>query len=281
MPSKPNAPPPINPGQVAETQQGYNLKGGQQSLSLGTMNQSDPFGTKSYSSTIDPITGLPDYEQSKEYSPVMQALFDQFYGTKGDVGGGGADLWNDISSRMGQDPAFLGPEGTDALTNQFISNHMPLIERFMTPEREQLDTHLRNQGILPGTPAYQQQVDAQSNQQNLTKGKLLQDFVPQAHQMAKDQWALPAEMSMKLASYGAPGDLSFDSTPTANVGAADYQGAALAAQEQAFKNYQEKVKAQNAMMSGIFNTVGSVAKLPTSGGGSVGGNAITSMFGIG
>jgi hypothetical protein len=275
MPKAPKPPPPVDPTAVSNAQQGYNLQGGQQTQSINTINQSDPTGSKTYGVTIDPLTGLADYTQSKQYSPVMQALFDTLMGSKGTSGGGGSDLWDSIIGSRSQDPDFVGANGAGALVNQQINAQNPAWERFMAPAREQLDTHLRNQGILPGTPAYQQQVDALTNQQGLTKGQWLSNFEPQAFQQAKEQWALPVEMAKNLSMFGAPSDMSFDSTPTANVGAADYQGTAIKSQEQAFKNYQEKVKSQNAMMNMITQGAGLALAIPTGGASLLASSALS------
>lgn len=250
MPKAPSPPPPINPTQTADTQQQYNIKAGQDTQALNTIGQNTAVGNLTYTTSIDPITGLPKYVANSQYNAPQQALYDAMVGSKNIAGQTGQNLWSNISGNYQNAPDFVGANGTGALVNQQIDAQLPAWERFNAPARAQLDTALRNQGLLPGMPGYQQQVDALTNQQQLGEGQWLSNFEPQAFSQAVQQWQLPEQMAEQLTNFGSPSDLkgTYVQTPNANIGAADYGQYAETAQNQAFKNYQQKVASQNAQM---------------------------------
>lgn len=278
MPSAPKAPPPINVAQTTETAHKENLLAGQQSQALSTISQDNPYGTLNYSSDIDPITGLPKYKATTKYSPEQQAILDLLQSNQTGIGGTASSAIGNMFGQYTDDPNLVGKAGS--LTNQALDAQLPAWERFDAPARAQLDTHLRNQGILPGKGkenAYQQQMDALTNQQGLTRGQWLANFQPQAFQESKEQYQLPLENVAKMLGLSQPGSVNQNliNTPQGNVGAVDVAGLTTSAQEQAFRNYQMKVASQNALMSGIMGGVGGVAKLPAN---SVGGGMISNMF---
>lgn len=278
MPSAPKTPTYPNPTQTANTQADFNVKAAQQQQAMSTMGQETPYGSLTYTTSIDPITGLPKYQANTKFTPEQQALLDTLQNTKSITGQGGETLAGNTIGQYETAPDLIG--GANSLTQQVLNSQLPAWERFMQPEREQLDTKLRNQGIMPGTPAYQQQVDALSNQQNLTKGQWLGNFEPQAFNQAQTQYQLPLENIQTLMGMSGPADLksSFTQTPTANVAAPDYSGQVSNQFDAQLKAQQNKIAQQNALMSALFGGATNIAKLPVSGGGSLGGNFIQRLF---
>jgi len=276
-PSPPAAP---DPTKVANAQLKYGQQAGQSQQALNMTDQSNPFGSLDYSVTgIDPVTGLPTYGAKQQYTPEQQALFDAMQGTKGAQGSAGFNLANNAFGMYSQMPD-LGV-GTNSRVTQGMDRALPYMERFMAPEREQLDTQLRNSGILPGTPAYQQQVDKLNAQQDLTKGNWLNTFQAQAFDQAKQEYQLPEQMIQQLMQTGAPGDLksSFGTTPQTGVQTPDYQAATQAQYNAQYQAYQQKVAQQNAQMSAMIGVPLALAGMPVAGGGSVGGNMMKGIFG--
>ena len=283
MPSSPKPPPAMNVEKTVKGQQDANLLGGQQSQALSTIGQDNPWGSLSYTTTIDPITGLPKYQARQEYTPEQQAIFDQLQSNQTGIGSTAGDAISNMFGQYAQDPNLVGQAGS--LTNEALDAQLPAWERFDAPARDQARTQLINQGLVEGSPAYQQQMDKLIQQQDLNRGQWLADFQPKAFQEATTQYQLPLENVAKMLGLSQPGNISQNlfNTPGANVGSADYLGTASAAQDQAFKNYQMKVADQNAWMGMLTGTAGSLFNLPVGGSsgkgaGSTGGNALANMF---
>ena len=253
-----------DPVKTADTQYQYNTKSGQANQALNMVNQQGPIGSKNYFvSGTDPVTGLPTYSQDVSYSPEQQQLLDTLQNTKGSVGGYGESLAGDVGSLYSSAPDFS--TATGSRVSQMLDRQLPYVERFQAPARAQLDTALRNQGILPGTPAYQQQVDKLTAQQDLDKGNFLNSAQGQAFNQSVSEYQLPAQMISQLMQMGSPNNLSFEGTPTTNVGSPDYAGQVSQQYNAQFQAYQEAVKRQNSMMSGIMGATGTVLGGPLGG----------------
>lgn len=262
-PSPPKYP---DPGTTAGIQQGYNTKTGQTNQALNMVDQSNPYGSLNYGVTgTDPVTGLPTYGQTQQYTPQQQALLNQLQSSKANVGGAGQDLSSFAPSLYGQPANLVGT--ANSLTNQAETPQIASYERFLAPQRAQLDTQLRNQGIMPGTPAYQQQVDAQSQQQQLTEGQWLNSYEPLAFSQAQQQFNQPINTIAQLMQLGSPTALNttFGSTPTTQTNSADYAGQVQQQYQSQYNNYLSQVQAQNSLMSGIFGAGGAILGGPIGG----------------
>jgi hypothetical protein len=89
------------------------------------------------------------------------------------------------------------------MTGQMLGQETSYLQPFFTNQTNQLDTQLRNQGLTPETPAYQQaMMNLQQNQNQSVSGFLAQ-AAPQAFQMAQQQYQLPMQTAQGLAGLGA------------------------------------------------------------------------------
>lgn len=261
MSHSPSPPPAINPGQVAGNPQGgpnpggqfgYNTTAGVETQQGSAVNQSNPYGALTYSTSIDPTTGLPKLSANMSYSPIEQAVFNLMAG--GQIGQGGTALSaiNNMFGQYTQDPNLVNK--AQDIVNQNTSPMNASWERFMAPQRDQLRTSLLNQGLTEGSPAFQQQMDMLTHQQNLTKGQWLAQFQPQAFQEAETNYQLPLMNVSQMLSGVQPGSITgnMTQTPGLNIGSPDFAGLSTEAQQEQFRNYQQRVQAQNNLMGGIF-----------------------------
>ena len=278
MPKAPKAPAAPNPAATLAMQNQANKDTGIMTQNLNMVDQSDPFGSLGFTIVGYNADGTPKYQAKQSYNPEQQALLDQLVGTKGTTGAAGGNLASDAFSYLSEVPDFTSVAGS--LTEQGINRQLPAFERFQKPAREQLDTQLRTQGILPGTPAYQQQMDKLLAQQDLNTGSWMNSFQQQAFGQAKDQYTMPADMIMKLMNSGAPMDLkgSFMDTPKVNMQAGSAQAAVDAEMKAKQFAYQQAVAKQNMLMSLGLTAAGTVMGGPI--GGSI-GSGISNMFGGG
>jgi len=282
MPSSPSAPPPINVAAVTKQGHAENLLAGQQSQGMNAIGQENPYGSLSYTTEVDPITGLPKYKANMQYTPEQQAIFD--YMQQNQLGIGATNQGN-IGNNFGQyaqDPNLIG--GANSLTNQALNSMMPAWERFDAPARDQQRTQLLNQGLTENSKASVQARDKLIQQQDLDRGQWMANFTPQAYQMAKGQFEEPLNLAGIMMGLSQPGNINqnLTQTPQGQVGAVDVAGLSAAAQQQAVEQWKAKVQAQNNMMGGIMGGAASLAALPMGGvyGApmSVGGSMIKSLM---
>lgn len=275
MPKTPKPPAYPDPGKTADTQYQYNVKTGQSNQAMNMVDQSNPLGSKDYYvSGVDPVTGLPTYGQNVQYSPEQQQLLETLQGTKSNVGGAGQSLSGDVMDMYSSAPDFS--TATNSRVSQMLDRQIPYAERFQAPARAQLDTALRNQGILPNTPAYHQQMDKLLAQQDLNQGNFLNSAQGQAFNQSMQEYQTPAAMIQQLMGMGAPNDLKFDQTPTTQLGQTDYAGQVKNQYDAQMQAYQAAVQRQNSMMSGIMGVAGTALGGPLGG---MAGSYLGNMFG--
>lgn len=250
MPSAPHAPAAPSTSSIINSQTQANTA----ALGQNTMNQSNPYGNLTYTTSVDPITGQLKYQANQNYSQAQQGLLNTTQQTGQTQGNTGLNLAENMAGLYSQAPNFN--QGADSLTSQAEAPVQAAYERFFTPARSQLDTQLRNQGIMPGTPAYQQQTDALTQQQNLTEGSWLANFQPQAFNEAMQGYQAPENMIGSLFGMGQPTSLQGTWSNTPQVNAANANQAAQTSLGQQNFDYQQKVAQQNNMMGGLFGIGG-------------------------
>ncbi len=245
--SKPKTVPTPNPQTIID--QGNIQSSTAQTNTMGqnTIGQDNPYGSLSYTTTIDPITGKPKYQANAQYSPEQQYIFDILQSNQTGIGTTANDAIANVFSQYGGDPNLVGQAGS--LTNQALNQQLPSWERFDAPARDQLRTQLINQGLVEGSPAYQQQMDKLTQQQDLDRGKWLSDFQPKAYAEAADQYGLPLANVAKMLGLSQPGSLPGQilNTPTANYQPVDANAA--------YKTSQDAVIANNAANNAYWNNI--------------------------
>jgi hypothetical protein len=93
---------------------------------------------------------------------------------------------------------------TAGLTGQMLSKEVSYLNPFFTPQVDQLDAKLRNQGLAPGNPAYDQAMNALRQTQNQTVTGFLATAEPQAFQQALATQITPwqQQLQQEAQQYG-------------------------------------------------------------------------------
>ena len=254
-------PSPPNPAQIAgqanavagQQLTDINLPAAQISQAGSNYNQSDPYGSLSYEQTGTGPGGTPIYSSSVNLSPVQQQLLVTLQGTQQTAGTGAGSLLSAANYGMQSPTAAIG-DLSSGLTQQNMQQYLAAQQPFMTTQTQQLDTQLRNQGLAPGQPAYDNAMRQLTQTQGLTVAGATAAFEPQAFQQATTEYELPAALSTQLAGFGAPANPTQqrESGAALNVQtpntAADLSAETTAAQNQ----YQAQQAQYNAMVSGLM-----------------------------
>jgi hypothetical protein len=246
MGDTPSPPTPENPSSVAATQQQYNTDSAIQSQAASNVNQSTPYGSLTYAQTGTGPGGVPLYTATSTLSPQMQAIVNRLQG----------DVTGSLNSANygGTDPNTVIGNTTSGMVKDMLDKQVSYLDPFYTAQTNQLDTKLTNQGLTPGTPAYQTAMNNLKQSQNQGVTGYLAQVQPQAYQQATSQYLLPLQTAAAEMGLMNPSALtsSMINPPQAKINPADYTGATASynsAQQQA---YQSQLAQQNAMMSGLF-----------------------------
>lgn len=184
----PKAPATPDYSGLATQQATQNQQTAELNANLNRVNTTTPMGSQTFKRVADPTApGGYRYESDIKFSPEQQALYDSETANQQSM----QDLAGQMQGRVGaglQNPFSLGGVGAagkvnadpnafsaerDQVTQAMYDRMTRTREPAMQRAREQLDTRLKNQGLMPGTEAYdnamQTMLEAQSGElQDLT-----------------------------------------------------------------------------------------------------------------
>lgn len=269
-----NTPKPPDPVSTANTQQQYNLNAAKTQQELNQYNQSNPFGSTTYTQTGTNADGTPQYTVNTAFSAPQQALYEGYTKNQQGAQDAAAKL---MASGQG---AFSG-KGPDLSYNGTAAALDALNRSRLDPQwsqaTDQQESKLAAQGITPGTPAYDNAMRVFNQGKNDAYNSAnLADYQTAAN-TALAQYNSPLASYQTLMNGTAPTNPTTGnvSTPSTNVASTNYAGLAE-------QNYQQQVAQNNAMMGGIFGTLGTIGGAAIGGpmGASLGGS-LGGLFGGG
>jgi hypothetical protein len=254
-----SAPKPPDPTVTANTQQQYNTEAAKTQNQQNSYNQTNAFGSTAYVADPNSPSG---YSVNTSLNPQSQAILDTQRGTIGNLAKASAGMYS-------------SPFDLDAASRATATNLNNWKGAYLQPifnqQDSNLEAQLRNQGLTPGSEAY-------NNAKNLlarNQGDVTTDYLTknqgQAYSQALQSYQTPLQTIAGL-EQTLPGNPTFQQTPTAQIQPANYQGAVQDA-------YKGQVDNYNNMWKGI-GQIGAagigLAAAPFTGGGSLAG-----MFGGG
>jgi hypothetical protein len=270
--SSPSPPTPQNPKDVAATQQQYNMDTAAAQQAGSNVNQVTPFGSLTYQQTGTGPGGIPLYTATSSLSPQIKSIYDSL------MGQAGTTLGN--ANYGSTDPAATVGNMTSGTTKDLLDTEVSYLNPYFKTQTDQLDTKLRNQGLLPGSPAYDTAMRATQNNQGNTVTGFLAQAEPAAYQQAMQSYMLPLGVTSAELGLLNPGEVtgSLVNPPQTKVNPADYTGAVNSYNQAQQGAYQAQVQAQSGLMSGLFGIpsaiLGGWARSPS------GGSALTSLMGF-
>jgi hypothetical protein len=123
------------------------------------------------------------------------------------------------------------------------------VQPIFDQQSSNLEAQLRNQGLTPGSEAYNNAKNLLARNQGDVTNQYLQQNQGQAFNQALQQYQLPLQTAGSLYGAAMPTQPNFQQTPQAQIQPANYAGAAQNAYQGNLSNYQ--------------NTWNNVAKLGT------------------
>ncbi|WP_038950371.1 hypothetical protein [Bradyrhizobium genomosp. III] len=269
-----NTPKAPDPVQTANMQQEYNVNAAKTQQELNQYNQSNPYGTTTYVQTGTNADGTPQYTVNTAFSAPQQKLYEGYTANQQGAQDAAAKL---MASGQG---AFSG-KGLDLSYNGTAAKLDALNRSRLDPQwaqaTDQQESKLAAQGVTPGTPAYDNAMRVFNQGKNDAYNSANLANYQTAANTALAEYNSPLTSYQALMSGTAPTNPTTGnvSTPTTNVASTNYAGLAQ-------QNYQNQVAQNNAMMGGIFGTLGTIGGAALGGpmGASLGGS-LGGLFGGG
>lgn len=253
----PNPPDPQNAlafgAQTAGLQQNLNTGNATASQRGSMVDQSNPYGSVTYSQTGTGPNGVPIYSANVNLNQQQQDLFNTLQNTKGAAGAAGNSLITGANYGSTSPTDAIGGY-TKGLTSDFLKTQGDYYSPIFNQQRDRLDTQLRNQGLAPGMHAYDAAMQGIERNQGDVISKALSDFEPQAYNQASQLYQMPYTLGKDMAEFGAAGNptSSLVQTPQLNIANPDLTGATAVGQKAQTDQYNAQMGQYQNMMSGLF-----------------------------
>lgn len=249
----PSVPKAAKPADVAAAQMDINkaaLAGTQAAQQVG---QNTPFGNLQYVQTGVDANGNPQFTAISNLSPQQQSILNNLQSTQTQLGGAAGNLTNASFGMYSDVPDFSETAGTQTRIN--MDRQLAYLTPFFEQQTEQLDNQLRNQGLMPGTEAYDRALRTLRDNQNQSVMSFLNQTQPIAFQQAQAQYNQPLQTIGAILGLTQPASLAQNllNTPKPSLNPADFIGANTAYNQAQQQTYQAKLGQYNAMMQGIFS----------------------------
>jgi hypothetical protein len=241
---------------ASQTATGINTPIAQENQAGSNYNQYDPYGSLTYSQTGTGPGGTPIYSSSVNLSPTQQNLLNLLQGTQTTAGGQASSLLSGANYGAESPTAAIG-NLTSGLTGQNVASYLSSADPFFQTQASQLDTSLRNQGLAPGQPAYDNAMRQLNTSQGLSVYGAAAQFEPQAFSQATTEYELPAALSQSLASFAAPANPTqqLQGGAALNIQTPNTTGDVGAEVTAAQNQYTAQQAQYNAMLGGLMGGV--------------------------
>lgn len=261
---KPDPITPPDPKVTAAAQTGMNRD---TALTQQLVNQTDqvgPDGSLSYSQNGSnsfmgadgKMVSVPKFTATTSLSPEGQKVHDTNLQTQLSLAGIGKDQSAKIGGILGTNVNL----NNDAIESRLMDLGSKRLDPRFAREEDALRTRLTNQGIMPGSAAWNTEMERQGQTKNDAYNSLLLGGRGEAINEILTERNQPIKEIAALMSGSQIDQPKFTNTPTAQVGGVDYGGMVNS-------NYQGQVQQQgiqqsatNAMLGGLFG-LGSTAAL--------------------
>lgn len=247
------APAPPDPVATANAQTASNVKTATTQQQLNMVDQSNPYGSQSYTQSGTWEDGTPKYSMNTTLSEPEQRNQNQQWEFDNLTNQLGINQTKKLTGIM-DTPFKLDNEATESRLMELGRKRLdPALET----RRAALETRLYNQGHQPGTPGWDAAMKANTEGANDAYNQLLLSGRGQAATELTAERNQPINEITALMSGGQVNQPQFGQTPTTNVAGTDVAGLTMDAYKYGpLANYQQQNANKNAMMSGLFSLGG-------------------------
>jgi hypothetical protein len=248
----PSPPPAPDPVKTAQAQTESNVKTSTTQQQLNMVDQVNPYGTQSYTQNGTWADGTPRYSMKTELSAPEQRNQDQQW------------EFDNLTNQLGINQT---KKLTGLLDTPFKLDNAATEGRLMELGRKRLDpvlqernaaleSKLYNQGVMPGTEAYDRAMRADTEGQNDAYNQLLLTGRGQANTELTAERNQPINEITALMSGGQVNQPQFGNTPQTSVANTDIAGITQQGYENSLIPWKQENASKAAMMGGLFSLGG-------------------------
>ncbi len=275
-----SAPAAPNPAQVSADQTKSNVNTAVANSIIGNTNQITPYGNLTYNQTGGQMVDgnwVPSYTATQTLSPnQQQILTSQEQLQKQALGPIGTQVLNQVQGTTANPLSFAGapamPGDQTQAKNDAYAALTARSNQDLDRQTQQQQTQLANQGIAPGTEAWNNavqpleraRVDA-SNQATINSGNVAGQNINQAQQLRNQYTGEQTQLyNQPLNTYAALTGVSggvqnpnYAPPSAGQVAPTDVSGNAYNSYNGQLQQYNTQQSQQNALMGGLFGLGGS------------------------
>lgn len=255
---KPDAPEPPDPKETAAGQTGTSVSTALANTIMGNVNRVGPDGstltydqTGSYSFT-DPYTGqtydLPTFTATESLSPEARAIYDTGIETQGNLG----TLARDQSAFLKDYMAEPFTYGVGEYEQWAGDTYDRLSGSALTRQQQQREAQLANQGLVPGSEAYDAAMKSLYEGQQGARDQFMLDAYGTGMQTALTQRNQPINEISALLSGSQVSMPSFSINQPSAIPTTDVAGLIETNYNQQLGKYQQEMANSQSILGGLF-----------------------------
>jgi hypothetical protein len=249
-----SAAPPAAPDPVAtaNAQAASNVKTSTTQQQLNMVDQTNPYGTQSYTQTGKWEDGTPRFAMNTTLSAPEQRNQDQQW------------EFDNLTNQLGinQTKRLTGMLDTpfrldnNATESRLMELGRKRLDPILQERNAALESKLYNQGVVPGTEAYDRAMRADTQGQNDAYNELLLSGRALANTELTAERNQPINEITALMAGGQVNQPSFGNTPQTSVANTDVAGITQQGYENSLIPWKQKNADNAAMMGGLFSLGG-------------------------
>jgi hypothetical protein len=237
---------------TAQAQTDSNVKTSTTQQQLNMVDQTNPYGSQSFTQSGKWADGTPKFSMSTAFSPQEQAKQDQQW------------EFDRLTNQLGinQTKKLTGLLDTpfkidnDATESRLMELGRKRLDPILQERNAALESKLYNQGVMPGTEAYDRAMRADTQGQNDAYDQLLLGGRSQAASELVAERNQPINEITALMSGGQVNQYQPVNTPQTSVANTDIAGITQAGYENSLIPWKQKNAENAAMMGGLFSLGG-------------------------
>ena len=250
----PSAPAAPDPAATAAAASRTNRETAITQFGLNAINQRDPYGSLQFNQIGTWADGTPRFEAVQSLAPEEQRALDLSRQAQEIYGQAGVQQLQAVRDRLAT-PLNLNNEAVEGRLMELGSRRLnPVLEE----RRNAMDTRLRQQGLMPGTQAYDVAMRGVGEAENDAYNQLMLTGRNQSINEILTERASPLNEAAALLSGQQVQAPSFVNTPQTSVAPTDYMQA-VGLQQAALNNaFNARNQNYGAQLSGMYG-LGSAA----------------------
>ncbi|MCA0318226.1 MAG: tail fiber domain-containing protein [Proteobacteria bacterium] len=255
MPSGSSPPPAPDPKVTAEAQTKSNRETALANFGLGAINQTDASGnTLTYNRIGTWDDGTPRFEAIQKYSAANQGLADTNQRTQQNIANIGQEQSGRIRELLGQ-PLTLGDNAREAKLFEMQTQRLNPV---LAQQEEALRTRLANQGVAPGSAAFEAEMRRFGEGRNDAYTQLALQGRNQINTELMAERSAPINEISALMSGSQVTPYQGAATPKVQQANTDVAGITNAAHAANMQAWQAEQQQSRGLMGGLFSLGGTL-----------------------